>query len=711
MLSTCNRTEVYAVAERFHGAYQDIRNFLAELALLPPEDVQRPPLRPLRHRGGGPPLRASPPASTRRCSARARSRARSRRRGTGPATRARPAQRLNLLFRHALEAGKRARTETGIARNITSVSQAAVAMAAERLGGLAGTRGARARRRRHGRRHGRGARRRRRRRDPRREPHAGERRSSWPSASAAEPSASATCPPQLSDVDVLLTSTGASTVLVEADELAAGHGGRGPIAAADRRHRRAARHRPGRRRLDGVTLLDMDDLRAFAEIGIASGASEVAHGRGRSSTTRSSATSAPPRLARSRRSIADLCASAPSRPPGRARALRARLDGLDDGERDAVEALTKGHHRQAAARADGRASRTPPAPPRATASSPRSASSSTSTDAGRCVVKHSLPRPAAATLASCWQDPLARWQPASLAARASTPPSRSSPSSSRPTGDRRRDVPICRARRQGRLRQGGAGGGARRAGRHRGALGQGPAVGHARRARDRGGARAGRPARRAGRLRARRPPAGAVGRDRLGSAAASSWPRLRPDLTFVDLRGQHATPASPSGGPITTRSSSPPSRARPARAGRSDRRAARPSSRCCRRSAQGALAVECRERRRRAPWRCSPASSTPPSRRASMPSARSSSELGGDCDLPAGAHATSTATRCPSRRCCARSTADVRARATAATVTDPRRASATAAPRVPARRRRRFEPPPDPSPGSVTPLSAESAVR
>ena len=47
---------------------------------------------------------------------------------------------LNLLFRHALEVGKRARTETGIARHITSVSQAAVAMAAERLGGLAGRR-------------------------------------------------------------------------------------------------------------------------------------------------------------------------------------------------------------------------------------------------------------------------------------------------------------------------------------------------------------------------------------------------------------------------------------------------------------------------------------------------------------------------------------------------------------------------------------------
>ncbi len=38
VLSTCNRTEVYAVAERFHGAFQDIRDFLAEVAFLAPED-------------------------------------------------------------------------------------------------------------------------------------------------------------------------------------------------------------------------------------------------------------------------------------------------------------------------------------------------------------------------------------------------------------------------------------------------------------------------------------------------------------------------------------------------------------------------------------------------------------------------------------------------------------------------------------------------
>ena len=39
ILSTCNRTEVYAVAERFHGAYADIRDFLCELGGLNPDEL------------------------------------------------------------------------------------------------------------------------------------------------------------------------------------------------------------------------------------------------------------------------------------------------------------------------------------------------------------------------------------------------------------------------------------------------------------------------------------------------------------------------------------------------------------------------------------------------------------------------------------------------------------------------------------------------
>ena len=47
---------------------------------------------------------------------------------------------MNLLFRHALEVGKRARTETRIAHHVTSVSQAAVIMAGERFAAASNSR-------------------------------------------------------------------------------------------------------------------------------------------------------------------------------------------------------------------------------------------------------------------------------------------------------------------------------------------------------------------------------------------------------------------------------------------------------------------------------------------------------------------------------------------------------------------------------------------
>ena len=39
VLSTCNRTEVFAVAERFHGAYADIRDFFCELGGMQPDEL------------------------------------------------------------------------------------------------------------------------------------------------------------------------------------------------------------------------------------------------------------------------------------------------------------------------------------------------------------------------------------------------------------------------------------------------------------------------------------------------------------------------------------------------------------------------------------------------------------------------------------------------------------------------------------------------
>src|SRR6476469_10709373 len=49
-------------------------------------------------------------------------------------------QTLSRLFKHAVESGKRVRTETGISRHPVSIPSAAVAVASEQLGDLDGAR-------------------------------------------------------------------------------------------------------------------------------------------------------------------------------------------------------------------------------------------------------------------------------------------------------------------------------------------------------------------------------------------------------------------------------------------------------------------------------------------------------------------------------------------------------------------------------------------
>jgi glutamyl-tRNA reductase len=139
VLSTCNRTEVYAVAERFHGAYADIRDFFCELGGLAPDELHEhlysqhdeAAVAHLFEVAAG--LDSAVLGETEILGQ------------VRDAWELAQAERgakstLNLLFRHALETGKRARTETGISRSTTSVSHAAVEMATERLGTLGGRR-------------------------------------------------------------------------------------------------------------------------------------------------------------------------------------------------------------------------------------------------------------------------------------------------------------------------------------------------------------------------------------------------------------------------------------------------------------------------------------------------------------------------------------------------------------------------------------------
>ncbi len=139
VLATCNRTEVYLVAERFHGAFGEVRDFFSDLTYLPPDrfadslyvhyDDQA--VSHLFEVAAG--LDSAVPGEHEILG---------QVRSAWDVARAEGTSRrgLNLLFRHALEVGKRARTETAIGTHTTSVSQAAVQIAVERLGSLEGRR-------------------------------------------------------------------------------------------------------------------------------------------------------------------------------------------------------------------------------------------------------------------------------------------------------------------------------------------------------------------------------------------------------------------------------------------------------------------------------------------------------------------------------------------------------------------------------------------
>jgi glutamyl-tRNA reductase len=139
ILSTCHRVEVYAVAERFHGAVQDIRNFLSELAFVAPEEFSDH-LYAYYDEAAAAHLFSvaagldSVVIGESQILGQVRD-AWDQARAEGAA-----AGQLSALFRHSLEIGKRARSDTAIGRGITSLSQAAVAMARDRLGSLAGAR-------------------------------------------------------------------------------------------------------------------------------------------------------------------------------------------------------------------------------------------------------------------------------------------------------------------------------------------------------------------------------------------------------------------------------------------------------------------------------------------------------------------------------------------------------------------------------------------
>jgi glutamyl-tRNA reductase len=137
LISTCNRTEVYAVTERFHGAYADIRDFLCEIGDISPDELH-PHL--YSHHDEAAVRHLFEVAAGLDSAVVGESEILGQVRHAWETAQIEGGARvtLNLLFRHALVVGKRARTETGIGRGTASVSHAAVEMAVEHLHGLEG---------------------------------------------------------------------------------------------------------------------------------------------------------------------------------------------------------------------------------------------------------------------------------------------------------------------------------------------------------------------------------------------------------------------------------------------------------------------------------------------------------------------------------------------------------------------------------------------
>lgn len=340
ILSTCMRTEIYAVATRFHGALSDLRTFVAEWSGRSPEDFADSVYSyhdeaAVEHLfavaagidsvvvGEGEILHQVREAWVS-----------AREEGTaGPF--------LDVLFRHAVEAGKRARTETAIARGTVSLAQAALAMSEDRLGGLAGRSGLVV--------------------------GAGTIGESLAKAFAAVPSRgellvanrtwgraselAAACgglavawgcwPVALEEVDALFTATSSPDLLLGTAELEAvidARAGR-PLLIVDLAVPRDVD--PSVRGLPGITLLDIDDLKRFADANLAGRRQEIprvkhllAEEVARHLSWVKERNAAP--------LIAELHARAETIRQGELARFQSRLGSLDEREREAIEALTKG---------------------------------------------------------------------------------------------------------------------------------------------------------------------------------------------------------------------------------------------------------------------------------------------------------------------------------------------------------------------------------
>ena len=338
VLSTCNRTEVYVVAELFHGAYGDVRDFLCEISDLSVDELtphlySQHDAAAVTHLfevaagldsvvlGEGEILGQVRTAwETAQLEGAARS-------------------SLNLLFRSSIEAGKRARSETSISRGTASISHAAVEMITDVVGDLSGKRVAVI---------GAGS--------------MGEgvavalhraggatitvvnRSPERGAALAARVDGKTVGFEQLADIvavaDVVVAGTGAGDPVITTDLVARARtgSGAGPLHIVDIGMPRDVEPEVGV--LAGVTVFDLDDLSAWADRGLAHRAGEADRVRAivneevEDFAVESTARQAAPLVA-SMHEAAERVRS------GELDRFANRLNGLDESGRGAVEALTK----------------------------------------------------------------------------------------------------------------------------------------------------------------------------------------------------------------------------------------------------------------------------------------------------------------------------------------------------------------------------------
>ncbi len=339
LLSTCNRTEVYARYTTFHPAVQDALDFLTDQSAVAPDEITDHlytyhDAAAVAHLFGVAAGVDSMIVGEAEILGQVREAwlAAEREGATGPL--------LSRVFRQAIEVGKRSRTETAIGRNPASISSAAVAVAGERLGSLEGRRvlvlgagevgeglavalaGA-----------GVG------------EVVVANRTPERAAALARRVDGRAIplddVPAELERADVLLASTAADSVLLERsdfEDVMARRDGRALLVVDVAVPRDID---PGVAQVFGVALLDIDDLKAFAEQSLRQRRQEVGKVREIITTELDRF-----RMEHSAREVAPLVTALHDRGEAVRSAelerFRRRLTGLDPAAREAVEALTHG---------------------------------------------------------------------------------------------------------------------------------------------------------------------------------------------------------------------------------------------------------------------------------------------------------------------------------------------------------------------------------